>query len=188
LISPWTYLGHARAVEIAARHGATLRVAPIDVGAVFAATGGLPLAKRSAQRRAYRLAELRRWRTRLGMPLNLEPRYFPADERLAAGMVYALRESGGDALGFAGAVMRAVWVEERDIATRDTLLALATAGGIDGESALAAADADRYAEMRERETRAALARGVFGVPSYVVGDQLLWGQDRLDFLDRALAD
>jgi len=188
LISPWTYLGHARAVDIAARHGATLRIVPIDAGAVFAATGGLPLAKRSAQRQAYRLAELRRWRAYLGIPLNLEPRHFPADERLAAGMAYALRETGGDALGFAGAVLRAVWAEERDIAARETLLELAAACGIDGDPALAAADTGRYADLRERATRAAIVRGIFGVPTYVLGDELLWGQDRLEFLDRALAD
>lgn len=188
LISPWTYLGHARAVAIAARHEATLRIAPIDVGAVFAATGGLPLAKRSAQRQAYRMAELRRWRAHLGMPLNLEPKYFPADETLAAGMVYGLRESGGDALAYAGALMRAVWAEERDIAARDTLLEIAAALGIDGDSALASAAAGRHAALRERETRAAIERGVFGVPTYAYGEDLLWGQDRLEFLDRALAE
>ncbi len=187
LISPWTYLGHERAVALAQAHGAQLVPHPIDVGRVFAATGGLPLAQRAPERRAYRLLELRRWRDHLGIPLVLEPRHFPADERLAAGMVYALRESGGDALALAGALLRAVWAEERDIAERTTLLEIAAGIGADGPALLAEAEAGRWDRPRERETREAIEQGVFGAPSYRLGEELFWGQDRLEFLDRALA-
>ena len=73
-LSPWTYLGHDRFVAIAARHGASVRVLPMDLGKVFPVSGGLPLAKRAPQRQAYRLVELARWRDYLGLPLNLQPR------------------------------------------------------------------------------------------------------------------
>lgn len=80
LISPWSYLGGPRLGDIAAAAGATVNVKPIDLARVFPVSGGLPLAKRADQRRAYRLTELARWRDHLGMPLNIEPRYFPTAE------------------------------------------------------------------------------------------------------------
>ena len=62
LNSPWTHLGAARIEAMAMANGATLRIFPVDFGAIFAGSGGLPLPKRSAQRQAYRLQELPRWR------------------------------------------------------------------------------------------------------------------------------
>ena len=92
----------------------------------------------------------------------------------------------GDALGLAGSVLRAVWAEERDIADPATLLEIAAAGGADGPALLAAAEAGRWERLRERETREAIERGVFGAPTYALGEELFWGQDRLDFLAGAL--
>ena len=77
--SPWSYLGHARFTEMARRHGATVAVKPVDYGVIFPQSGGLPLAKRAPQRVAYRMSELQRWRDFLGLPLTLQPQYFPAD-------------------------------------------------------------------------------------------------------------
>ena len=188
LQSPWTDLGHQRLLEIADRHGARVVLHPLNLGIVFPATGGLPLPKRAPARRFYRLVELRRWSEYLGLPLNLEPRCFPTDETLAAGMVLALQaQQPRSALQLAGAILRAVWVEERDIAERDTLLNLAARLDQDGTSLIETAADPRFAERIRQDSEAAVARGVFGVPTYVFRDELFWGQDRLDFLDRALA-
>ena len=73
-ISPWLYLAGERPERIAARHGCVLHYKPVDGGALFARTGGLPLAQRHESRQAYRLQELRRWSAHLGMPLNLRRR------------------------------------------------------------------------------------------------------------------
>jgi len=94
LTSPWSYLGHERFLKIASNAGAT--VTPYEVsyrGTIFAATGGLPVHKRSAQRQAYRLQELARWRDHLGIHLNVHPKHWPNDETVAASMVIALRET-----------------------------------------------------------------------------------------------
>ena len=97
LNSPWTHLGAARIEALAAKHGASLRIWPVDFGTVFAGSGGLPLPKRAPQRQAYRLMELRRWRDFLGVPINIEPKFFPASEALTGPCVIALRETQGDA-------------------------------------------------------------------------------------------
>ena len=187
LNSPWTDMGHRRLADLAEHHGLSIRVHPVDFsGTIFPATGGLPLGKRSPQRQAYRLVELERWRKELGVALNMHPSFWPADETLAARMVLAARESGVGAVNFAGALMRAVWAEERNIADRDTLLAIAGECHLDGEALIAAAEKDEMTELRASESRQAIDRGVFGAPTYIYDGQPFWGQDRLDLLERAI--
>ena len=189
LISPWTWLGAARLEAIAARHGAAIHPLPVDLGRVFPVSGGLPLAKRAPQRQAYRLVELARWRDHLKVPLNLHPRFFPANETQAAACVIAARIDHGDAaaLGLAHAVLRAVWAEDRDIADPPTLAAVIAGRGLDAGALMARAARSDVAEARDADTEAAIAAGVFGAPSYVVDGEIFWGQDRLDFLERRLA-
>ena len=187
-ISPWTYLGHDRLVAIARKHGATIAVKPVNFGDVFPASGGLPLSKRAPQRQAYRLVELKRWREFLGMPLNLQPKYFPANGDLAAYWVLAAAEKDAAlALALYGAIGKALWVEERDIADAATLAGVAKSVGQDAEALGARAQAPEISARYAALTKEAIDRGVFGAPSYLVDGELFWGQDRLDFLDRKLA-
>lgn len=189
LISPWTYLGARRLEQIAARHGASIHPMPVDFGRIFPATGGLPLAKRAPERQKYRMMELIRWRDFLGVPLNLQPKYFPAAERQAALATVAARQAHGDeaALKLAHAVLGAVWAEERNIAEPATLELLIDRVGLNGAAVLKAAAGPDVAAAYDADIEAALRRGVFGAPTYVYRDELFWGQDRLEFLDRALA-
>ena len=190
LNSPWTHLGAARIDAMAARHGATLHVVPVDFrDVIFPASGGLPLPKRSPQRQAYRMQELRRWRDHLGVPIVLEPKHSPFDEVFAACCVIAARETIGEtpALALAHRILKAVWEEERDCADRGVLAQLIAEAGMDAPALMGTAEDPRWAEMRQTISRAALARGVFGAPSYVIGDEIFWGQDRLEFVARYLA-
>jgi len=187
LNSPWTYLGAQRFEAMVKRHGATVAVMPVDFGQVFPQSGGLPLAKRAPQRQAYRLVELQRWRDHLGVPLNLKPAFFPANENLAARLVVAAREARQDAMGLAHAVLRALWAEERNTGDPETLRAIMAARGLPADSLFAAAESEAIKANLQAGTDGALAAQVFGAPSYVLNGEIFWGQDRLDFLDRALA-
>jgi carboxymethylenebutenolidase len=185
--SPWTYLGHDRFVQMAADAGATVRVKPADIGQVFAVSGGLPLAKRPAQRQAYRLVELARWRDFLGLPLHVQPRFFPVPGDDAARLIIAvdLADGSAAALKIAGALMAAVWAQQRDIADAATRAALLAECGLPAARA-ADASAPEVQATYERNTQEAIAAQVFGAPSYVLGGEIFWGQDRLDFLQRRL--
>ncbi len=185
--SPWTYLGHARFCALAREHAVTVNVQPVDFATIFAQTGGLPVTKRAPARQAYRLLELERWRTHLNVELNLAPRYWPADDWLAAAWLMAARDDGQDVLALAGAFMRAVWAEDRNIADVATLLDLANASGCDGETLRIRTEELDWREKRITESERALSRGVFGAPTYLHDGELFWGQDRLDFLANALA-
>ena len=186
LQSPWTYLGWRRFLDIAKDSGKTPVFRPVRSIDLFAASGGQPLAKRPIQRQAYRMMELKRWREALGQPLTLEPAFFPVDERLAALMVIAHGEQGGDVGAFSLAMLQAVWVEERNLADEPTLRDLARAQGADADALLALARTQPIADRYDAHTQAAIDDGVFGVPTFKVGDELFWGQDRLDLLARAL--
>jgi 2-hydroxychromene-2-carboxylate isomerase len=186
--SPWSYLGHLRFIEIAERHDVAIRVRPIDLGRVFPASGGVPLAKRPPQRQAYRLAELDRWSAHLKMPLNTQPKFFPVPGDLPPRVIIAaLNEGVQVALRLTWALMRAVWAEQRDISEPDTMRDIVAAQGLAADALLHRADAAAIADTYDRYTQEAIDRGVFGVPTYAYRDELFWGQDRLDFLDRALA-
>lgn len=185
-VSPWTYLGHDRFVAIARRHGATIAVKPIDLGRVFAISGGLPLKQRSQQRQAYRLVELQRWSAQLGLPLNLQPRFPVAGDLAGKWIIAALGEGVEAALKLTGAIARAVWAEEGNVADQTTLAAVARQQGLDAAALQArAANVDTAARF-DALTQEAIERNVFGVPWYVYRGEPFWGQDRLDFLDRAL--
>lgn len=185
--SPWTYLGHERFVALAKKYGVQVEVKPCDLGKVFNVSGGLPLPKRAPQRQAYRLVELKRWSEHLQLPLNLHPKFFPVAGDPSAKLIIACRLAHGTdaSLTLAGAVMRAVWAEERNIGDADTLIALANECGHDGRSLLQSSETASVQTEYDRHTSDAIAANVFGSPWYVVDGEGYWGQDRLDFVERA---
>ena len=185
-VSPWTYLGHARFTEIARRHGATIAVKPVDYGRIFPLSGGLPVAKRPPQRQAYRLVELERWHKHLGVPMNIQPKFFPYDTRLATLVIIAAGDAD-KAMKLAGAFLRGCWAEEKNMADEAEVAAAIRGAGLDSVALLKQANALETASRYEAFTDEAIARRVFGAPTYVYKDELFWGQDRLEFLDRALA-
>lgn len=185
LNSPWTYLGCERLADIAARHDCTITVKPAQFGKVFEQTGGLPLPRRSPERRAYRMMELKRWRDSLSIPITLEPAHFPADEAPGVQFLIGAIDRGDDALSLLREIGRAVWERDEDIAQQSVLLAAAQRAGLDGAAILAEVPSPEDAARRhEAYTQDALAAGVFGAPSYVLPDgEIFWGQDRLALLD-----
>ncbi|HEV8313067.1 MAG TPA: 2-hydroxychromene-2-carboxylate isomerase [Burkholderiaceae bacterium] len=186
--SPWTYLGHQRFRDIARNAGASIRVLPVDLGGkVFPVSGGLPLSKRAPQRQAYRLQELQRFSRWLDVPLNLQPHYFPVSGDDAARLVIAvdMKDGSDAAMSIAGAVMRAVWVEQRNIADEATLASLLAEQGLPA-ARLDDAHSQAAHERYEIDTQQAIEVGVFGAPSYVIDGEIFWGQDRLDFVERRL--
>lgn len=186
-MSPWAYLGHQRFVQLVRDTGASVSVRPMDLGQVFPVSGGLPLSKRPPQRQAYRLLELQRFSTFLGLPLNLQPKYFPVSGDLSSRLLIASEQHAGTeaALQLAGAILAAVWAQERDIADAGVLAAILQEQGMPAERLQQAEDPQVQARY-EANTRDAIEAGVFGAPSYVVDGEIFWGQDRLDFLARKL--
>jgi 2-hydroxychromene-2-carboxylate isomerase len=186
--SPWTYLGHERLAAIVKAAGATVRVLPVDLGGkVFPISGGLPLAKRAPQRQAYRLMELKRFSEYLHAPLHIQPKYFPVSGDDAAHLIIAvdLHDGVDAAMHISGAILAAVWAQERNIADAKVLAELLSEQKLNPqrlEQSYSQAVQERY----EAFTQQAIDVGVFGAPSYVIDGEIFWGQDRLDFVERKL--
>lgn len=187
--SPWTYLGHQRLLQIAKAAGATVRVMPMDLGKVFPVSGGLPLGKRAPQRQTYRLVELERFSKALKLPLNLHPKFFPVAGDPAAKIIIAVDMHHGTdaALAITGAVLAAVWHEERDIADASTLAALLSEHQLDA-ACLALSNTPEVLARYDSYTQSAMDAQVFGAPTYLIDGEMFWGQDRLDFVAQKLKD
>ncbi|MDR3471107.1 MAG: DsbA family protein [Devosia sp.] len=183
--SPWAYFGARRAEAVAAAAGAEIVLRPIRI---IEANGGIPLRSRPDARQRYHAVELDRWRKYLGMPFNLTPKFYPCRTvEPAAQAVIAAQQAGLDAKSFSIAIQRALWAEDRDIADLETLRELAHATiGEAGEALVVDPQLPGIVAEWQDNLAEAERRGVFGTPTYVVGNELFWGQDRLDFVARAL--
>ncbi len=192
LSSPWAYFGGPRLQDIVRRHHARLLLKPYDFQAVVPRTGGVPLRTRPEPRRSYHALELDRWRKHLGMPLQLTPKYYPADgkpdgwNKPAGWMVIAAQEAGLDAPRLSHALLRALWADERNTSDPAVRREIALENEMDGDVLTSAETGSLVQSLYQRYSGEAETLGVFGAPTYVLEGERFWGQDRLEFLDRAL--
>lgn len=187
-VSPYTYLAGTRMEEVAARHGAHVAYKPVDLtGAVFARTGGLPVAERHPARLELRRQELRRQSAKHGLPMDLDPPFRgvnPAPSSYA--FIVAAKAGGGDLGALVHALTGAVWRDGRDTAEDEVIADCLAAAGFD--RGLAGMGMLAGAEDYTRNTEEAVAAGVFGAPFYIVdGTEKFWGQDRIGDLDLFLS-
>ena len=125
--------------------------------------------------------ELKRWQKKLDMPINFMPKYFPpSDVSKASCMILSVKDSKiKNNLSFS--LLKSLWVEEKDIGDQSTLIAICEDLNLNSEDVLeqALANKNYYHSLADE----AASRNVFGSPSYVLNDEVFWGQDRLDLLE-----
>ena len=185
-LSPFSYLAGLGLEEVAARQGATISYKPVQLFRIFAETG-TPLVKdRHISRQKYRLQDLARVARANGLPINPTPRHFPTNPVPASAAIISAQAEGGDVGPLVHGFLRAVWAEERDIADDEVVRDILATAGFD--PALADRGLLTAVETLERNTDEAIRRYVFGAPSYVVGEEIFWGQDRLPLLEAHLAN
>ncbi len=182
--SPFAYLAATQLPRLAGETGAELVLRPILLGGLFKAIGtpNVPLFEMPAPKRAHQAVELDRWAKRWGAPFRFASR-FPMNTVKPLRMT--LLAPSAARLALALALFRALWVEDRDISDSVVLGEIATEVGLD-DSLLAALDAPETKDLLRNATISAQDRGVFGVPTFLVGDQMFWGQDRVDWVRDAL--
>ncbi|MCW5606423.1 MAG: DsbA family protein [Burkholderiales bacterium] len=184
LSSPWAYLGGPKFHALIRKHDLDVVVRPTRI---VPDNGGIPLRSRPDARQRYHEVELDRWRKRLNMPLVLRPRHYPTNNEYSARMVIAADRLGWDALGLSHGLLHALWSEEKDVQDPDVRVAVADGLGMDGARLLQMQDTPEIMAAWHASHQEAIARGVFGTPTWIYNDTLFWGQDRLDFLDEALS-
>ena len=183
--SPWTFLGHKRINKIALENNFELIIMPVNYGEVFPATGGLPVNKRSIQRQKYRLQELARWSEFLKVKLNTEPKFFPSRSLLPSlAIISAKLLKYENVMDIAYRIMEALWVKELDIDDEKTLKSVISKLTPSAEELIDFSKQDVVSNEIKKNTEKALKSSVFGAPTYIIDDEVFWGQDRLDFVER----
>lgn len=182
--SPTAYLAWARLPSIVQRTGAKLVYRPMFLGGVMQATGNRPPGTVEAKGK-WMAADLQRWAKRFDTPFVRNP-HFPMMtlmvQRAAHGWI-----DRPDFEKYLAAIFNAAWRKQQNIADKDTLAAIVAEAGFSAADFFAAAEDPANKEKLKATTDEAIARGVFGAPTFFVGEEMHFGQDRLDFVEEALA-
>ncbi len=186
LMSPWAYLGAQRFYDLQNKHNFEINHYPLDISKLFSLTGGIPLRKRSEQRKAVRMMELQRWKKKLKLPLNFNPKYFPIpNTETASCMILSIKDS--KIKNFLSLdLLKCVWIEEKDIGDVKTLLKVCNNLQLDGKKILE--ESKNYIDYYNSLPDIAAKHNIFGSPSYVLNDEVFWGQDRLDLLEEKILE
>jgi 2-hydroxychromene-2-carboxylate isomerase len=184
--SPASYLAWTQLPTLCARNGATLVYRPMLLGGVFQATGNASPAMVPAKGR-YMFTDLGRYARRYGVPFGMPPGFPVNTLTLMRGVIGMQLRSPGQFDALVGALFRGLWEQKRNLSDAATLDETLSQAGFDPTAFHAlAADGEVKAELK-RVTEEAVARGVFGAPTVFVEGEMFFGQDRLDFVEEALA-
>ena len=183
--SPWTFLGHKKVHEISKKNNCELDIMPVNYGEIFPVSGGLPVHKRPLQRQKYRLQELKRWSEFLKIKLNPEPKHFPSRSLLPSKVIISVKilnfENVND---IAYAIMEGLWIKELNIDDPKNLKKILTRFIKTADEVIDFSESKQVEKEMNEYTKEAIDLAVFGAPTYIIDEQIYWGQDRLDFLER----
>ena len=183
--SPAAYLAWTQMPRLARETGATVHYQPFLLGGVFQATGNRSPMEVPAKSK-WMNVDLQRFATRYGVPFRHNP-HFPINTLtlMRAALGLQLRQTER-LLPFGDAVYKAIWVDGRNMNDASEVGRVLQEAGFDPQAVLALTQDPEVKEQLKAVTQQAVARGVFGAPTFFVGDQMFWGQDRIDFVREAL--
>jgi 2-hydroxychromene-2-carboxylate isomerase len=187
VVSPTAYLAYKRLPGVAARTGAAIVWTPVFLGAVMQGSGNSPPGTVPAKGE-YMGRDLVRCAERYDIPFALNP-HFPVKTLILQRAAVALLDDGGEGalLPFLDTCFQAVWVDGKDMGSAAVAAETLSAAGFDPEVLVARAGDPAIKEKFKANTDGAVARGVFGAPTFFVGEEMYFGQDRLDYVEDALA-
>ncbi|HZZ32538.1 MAG TPA: 2-hydroxychromene-2-carboxylate isomerase [Phenylobacterium sp.] len=182
--SPASYLAYKRVPQMAERAGARVDYVPMLLGGIFKATGNASPATVPAKGR-WMNADLARWAKRFGTPFQRNP-YFPINTlhlmRGATGLIEDIRF-----FAYLEAVFDAMWRDARNLGEPTELAPVLRRAGLEADEFRALSERDDVKARLKATTERAVERGVFGAPTFFVGEEMFFGQDRMDFVEEALA-
>ncbi|MBY0532759.1 MAG: 2-hydroxychromene-2-carboxylate isomerase [Xanthobacteraceae bacterium] len=181
--SPTTYLAHTQMPGLVQRTGAEIVYRPMLLGAVFKATGNQSPAFIAAKAK-WMDGDLKAFAKRYGVPYERNP-WFPVNTMMLMRGAIAMQKENRFA-SYADAIFRAMWVEPQNLNDPQVVGAVLAKAGFEPKHLLAAIEHQPVKDELRANTEEAVSRGVFGAPSFFVGDKMFFGQDRLDFVEEAL--
>ena len=187
LASPFSYLGSAKFQLIEKKYNAEIIEKPCDlVGGIFLKTGGAPVPQRSPQRQKYRLDELKRWAEYLSIKINFKSKFFPPKNPHISAKFTIAANLLGTKVVFGHELSKPLWSDEKDISDEKNIETVSVKFKINFKEPSAIAKSEKVSKIYKDNTEEAIEKNVFGAPTYIFNNELFWGQDRLEFLERAL--
>jgi len=183
--SPYSYLAYKVLPAIAAAHGAQIAWRPILLGGVFKASGNHSPAEIPAKSK-WMHEDLRHWAARYGVGFERNP-HFPINTLALMRGAVGMQMRGTDFARYVETMFHAMWEEPRNLTEPAELAAVLGQAGFDAGAFHSLISDTAVKEQLKKDTEDAVARGVFGAPTFFVGEEMFWGQDRLDFVAAALA-
>jgi len=184
-ISPYTYLARTQLDGIASRTGARFRMWPMHILNLMKIVGNTPTTVVCSNKRKYAGQDIGRWCARYQVPVKLNPHLMKGDHSLTLKGALVAQEMNLEDQ-YNGAMFSAFWTDAVNINDRAELVRHLKAVGLDGSAILKKAEETEYAKRLEANTQLAAERGAFGSPTFIVGDDVFFGNDRLDFLEESL--
>jgi 2-hydroxychromene-2-carboxylate isomerase len=182
-VSPFAYLADSQLPALVERTGAELVYRPFLLGGVMKASGNSPPFTVPAKG-AWVNADMQRWAKRYGVEVRMNP-HFPVNTVLTMRAALVVLEGGGFP-AFHKAVFSAMWKEGVNVGDAEGLRGVLEKCGLDAAAVLERCGEPEIKDALRRNTEEAVERGAFGAPTFFVGDQMFWGNDRLDFVEEAL--
>ena len=184
--SPTAYLAFTQLPAIADAGRAELRYRPVLLGGIFGATGNASPVSVAPKGR-YMMDDLKRYARRYQVKFAMNP-HFPINTLRLMRMACGLQaRPDNEQARFRHAVFDAMWVQSLNLGDDAVVKRVLDDAGLDAERIQALALDEGVKQQLKQDTEAAVARGLFGVPTMFVGQDMFWGQDRLDFVEEALA-
>jgi 2-hydroxychromene-2-carboxylate isomerase len=178
---PWAYLGSHRAEAYFRDLGVRIDFRPVHLRRLVEAGVGKP-PELGPRKRANATNDIRHWAEALGAELSPDARaLYKSDTQLALRCALVAKDEGR-LREFHHPAYRARWAQARDVSSEELLRELLRGAGLDAEAALARARSPELEARLTRDTEAAIGRGVFGVPTIFVGDEMFWGNDRFELV------
>ncbi len=182
-VSPFSYLADSQLAALGERTGAEVQYRPFLLGGVMKASGNSPPFSVPAKG-AYTAKDTQRWARRYGVEMNPNS-HFPINTVLPMRAALALLGSDEFATYHAG-VFEATWHNGQNIGDREVLRVILEKLGLEADAVLARCAEQEIKDLLRSNTDEAVARGAFGAPTFFVGEEMFFGNDRLDFVEEAL--
>jgi 2-hydroxychromene-2-carboxylate isomerase len=183
-MSPYSYLATTQFAKLRSETGAEIAYKPFRILELMKLVGNRPTTVECKNKSKYAGADLARWAALYKVPFQRNPnmRGFDYDVFRRATLAAVEQGKGDTVVPF---FYRAIWAGDANLAERPVLMGLLDKEGLDGEGLLKQSDDPKYSEKLEAATAASADKGVFGSPTFFVGEQMFFGNDRLGFLTEA---
>jgi 2-hydroxychromene-2-carboxylate isomerase len=185
--SPYSYLAYHQLPKIAEAHGAAIVWTPVLLGGIFQATGNRSPIEVPAKG-SYSSVDLHRWAKAYGVTIEMNP-HFPINTLALMRGAVAMQMRGDEEFQrYLRAVFDAMFGKPRNLNKPEEIGALLTSAAFDAAEFMQLIGDQAVKDRLKENTASAVARGAFGAPTFFVGSEMFWGQDRLDFVEQALSN